>query len=143
MSKRKINVKAKAKAHVAVEKAQAARHIAVKKDAGAKSLYFFQMTPAGNILRAYMLAMIRAQIGKLEAGKPFKLWPAANLHTHVASGRMKRQGGEVYTLTAQGVNYFNEDPRAPAKEVVEVMLNAVKTGERPAIYKYEMSPLTK
>jgi hypothetical protein len=141
--KRKINVKAKAKAHVAVEKAQAARHVTVKKDEPkGKGLFFFQMTPAGDLLRAYFVALIRAQIGKLEAGKPFKLWPAANLVTHTANGRLKRQG-KAYILTAQGVNYFSDEKQAPAKEVVEQMLGAVKTGERPACYKYEMSPLTK
>lgn len=139
-TKRKITVKAKAKVEAVKKDAAPARHINVKKDAPSKSLFFFQMTPAGILLRAYTLALIRAQIGKLEPGKPFRLWPAANLNTHVSTGRLKKQG-KAYTLTAQGVNYFTDEKQAPPKETLEAMLHAVKTGERPPVYKYEMSPL--
>ena len=79
----------------AVTKAQTAK---------AQSLYFFQTTPAGRLLRAYFVAMIQCQTGdKLTAGKSFKLWPSANVRGHLDCGRIVRESG-AYQLTTQGVN---------------------------------------
>ena len=138
MSKRKINVKGTGKATVTKSKGDA-RKVTVRKQSK-RGLFFFQMTPAGDLLRAYFVALMQAQIGGLVENRPFKVWPAANLLTHTANGRLKKEG-KVYMLTKQGVNYFADPKQAPDKEVVAAMYKAVTTGERPSCYKYEMSPL--
>lgn len=124
----------------------AARNIKVTKGAAAtkvKSLFFFQFTPdSGKLLRAYLIAMIVAQLGSVKAGVQFKLWPGANLATHIAAGRMKR--GSVtgsYVLSQAGANYLNDDAQKPAKEHLEAMLKAVTTGKRPADHDKEMSAM--
>ena len=102
----------------------------------AKTLYSFEMTPLGDVLRAYFLALACAQTpgGKLKAGAPFRLWPAVNLRTHLANNRVTRAGQGLWALTEAGVSYFNLPDQQPDGALMEQMLKAVTTGEKPQCY---------
>lgn len=120
------------------DKAKAKSVAAPAKKAG---MFFFQQTPGGNILRAYFMGFIAAQLGGIKANTPFRLWPAANVSGHVASKRLTKVEPNVYKLTVAGVNYLTNPEAAPDKEMVAGMVKAIKTGEKPAFYKFEMSPV--
>ena len=106
-----------------------------------QSLFFFQTTPAGRLLRAYFVAMIQAQTGdKLKAGASFKLWPSANVRGHLDCKRMVRESG-AYQLTGAGVNYFSDPTQAPDADAVKAFTKAIKTGEKFSAYNFAMSPL--
>lgn len=112
-----------------------------KAQAKPASLFFFQQTPAGRMLRAYFVAMVSAQMGdKMQAGKSFKLWPSANVRGHLDCKRIIREAG-AYQLTAQGLNYFNDPQQAPDAEQVKAFSKAIKTGEKFSAYNFAMSPL--
>lgn len=112
-----------------------------KAQAKPQSLFFFQTTPAGRLLRAYFVAMIQCQTGdKLTAGKAFKLWPSANVRGHLDCKRITREAG-AYQLTAAGVNYFSDPQQAPDVEQVKAFSKAIKTGEKFSAYNFAMSPL--
>jgi len=108
-----------------------------------KGLWFFQMTPGGNLLRAYFVALMQAQSpkGKLTVGAPFKLWPNANLRGHILTKKVDYKGSGVFALTSAGYNYFTDDTQAPDADQLKAMLQAVKTGKKPECFKFEMSPL--
>lgn len=113
---------------------------AVTKGKG-KTLYSFEMTPLGDTLRAYFIGLITAQCGGLKEGATFRLWPAANLRTHLANSRVKRAGEGLYALTAQGVSYFKLPDQEPDKELLAQMVKAVTTGEPPKCYSRKLVPL--
>lgn len=118
-----------------------AGQIAKAKTSKPQSLFFFQTTPAGRLLRAYFVAMIQVQTGdKLKAGASFKLWPSANVRGHLDCKRITRENG-AYQLTAAGVNYFTDPTQAPDAEQVKAFAKAIKTGEKFSAYNFAMSPL--
>jgi len=95
------------------------------------TLYGFTVTPTGPLLRAYFLALAMAQTGgKLIASRKFKLWAGANLHGHVAAGRMVSHKHDTYALTADGVGYFR-DNRPPSANLLAQMQKAVVSGHAP------------
>lgn len=107
-----------------------------------KTLWFFQQTPGGNLLRAYMCALILAQIGTLKAGAPFKLWPYANVAGHLANRRMERgEAKGTYKLTQSGVTYLTDDRQKPDASTLEGMTKAVKEGVKPSFYRFELSQM--
>jgi hypothetical protein len=101
----------------------------------AKGLFWLQMTPGGNALRAYFIALITAQVGDLSgaAGKAFRLWPAVNVGGHLATGRLKREG-KAFSLSAAGVNYFTDPLQAADPEALTKWAEAIRTGQAPAGY---------
>lgn len=101
--------------------------------ASSKGLYWLQMTPGGNVLRAYFVALITLQIGKLTADKPFRLWPGINCGGHLATGRLARDG-KLFKLTAQGVNYFTDPKQAPDDAAVTKWAEVIRTGQAPQGY---------
>lgn len=95
------------------------------------TLFGFTITPTGPLLRAYFLALAMAQTGgKLIASRKFKLWDGANLHGHVAAGRMVAHKHNVYAFTADGVGYFR-DNRPPSANLLAQMQKAVISGQPP------------
>lgn len=111
--------------------AQAAKPQAAQ--ASAKSLFWLAMTPGGNALRAYFLALIYAQTGGAKADVSFRLWPNVNIGGHLATGRIVRDG-RAFKFTTQGVNYFTDPKQAPDAESLTVWDNAVRTGQAPKGY---------
>lgn len=101
----------------------------------AKGLYWLQMTPGGNALRAYFLALITAQVGDLPGaiGKVFRLWPDANIAGHLASRKIERKPGG-YALTTQGVNYFTDPREAADPQAFAKWAEAIRTGKAPQGY---------
>jgi hypothetical protein len=147
MSKRIRNVRAGSQTTTSavIQKGGASRNIKVTKGATApkgRTLFFFQQTPAGKLLRAYFVAMVMIQCGAVKAGAPFKLWPYANVAGHLATGRMKRGADKgTFVLTQSGVNYLTGEEQKPDKDTVAAMVKAVKSGERPSFYKFELSEM--
>lgn len=136
-SERKVRLKSVAKkAHVEVTPSRV-RRINTNR---AASLYYFQATPRGGTLRAYLVGFMLAQLGGIVANQPFVLWPSANVKTHLDTGRMKRQG-KTYRLSSEGVGYFNDDTQAGDQGSVKQMMQAVKTGKAPEFYRKQMTPL--
>lgn len=135
----------KASKSVVVDKATAKRNIKVSKTAApskGKTLWFFQQTPAGKLLRAYFVALVTCQVGGIKPNVPFRLWPYANVAGHLANGRMKRGDKPgTFTLTQAGVNYLTNDEQKPEKDTVAGMVEAVKAGKRPAFYNFELSEM--
>ncbi len=131
-------------------KPAASRNISLRKgatvpaSAAKKSLFFFQMTPSGKLLRAYFTGLIVAQCGAVKPNSTFRLWPNANVKGHVESKRLKKIEGSKgsFQLTAAGANYLTDAANAADKAQVAAFAEAVKTGKRPAFYNYEMSPLS-
>lgn len=122
----------------AVTKQKAA---AVTKSVKPASLFFFQQTPAGRLLRAYFVALVSVQMGgKLQAGKSFKLWPSANVRGHLDCKRMVREDG-AFKLTSAGVTYFTDPLQAPDADHVKAFAKAVTSGEKFAAYNFAMTPL--
>jgi hypothetical protein len=103
-------------------------------------LYYFGMTPAGRMLRAYFVAFITAQVGGLNVGKVFRLWPNANVRGHLATGKVARKENG-YALSQSGRTYFLLDEQVADKEMTAKFLKAIKTGNKPDIYKHEMIEL--
>lgn len=116
---------------------------ATKAVAQKPGLFFFQMVPSGKLMRAYFTGLIVAQCGGVVANKTFRLWPNANVKGHTESNRLKKvEGKGCYQLSAAGVNYLTHEEHAAAKDTVQAMVQAIKTGKPPAFYNYEMSPLS-
>lgn len=128
-------------AKVAAKVAPAAKTVATAK--AHKGLWFFQQTPGGNLLRAYFVGLMLAQMpkGKLAVAAPFKLWPNANLRGHIMTGKVEYKGAGVFALKSAGYNYFTDNTQAPDADQLKAMLGAIKTGKKPDCYKFEMSPL--
>ena len=101
------------------------------------TLWYFADTMGGKMLRAYFLAYICAQLGKLAVDVPFKLLPA-NFSGHTRSGKMIYKGADRYTLTTAGYNYFTDPEQAAQPDLYDAMYAAVTTGKPPAFYKHEM-----
>ncbi len=148
MSKTKTVAKPAAKTTRNINLRKAAPKAEIKPESKAvttakKGLYFFQMTPAGKLLRAYFTGLIVAQCGGVKANSTFRLWPNANVKGHIESKRLKKIEGSkgCYQLTAAGVGYLTDANNAADKAQVSAFADAVKTGKRPAFYNYEMSPL--
>lgn len=106
-------------------------------------LFRMEVSPvAGKVLRAYFVALISAQTGgKLQAEKPFKLWPAINIRTHLANARIKRAGAGLYSLTVPGLNYFTDPAQAADPDMLSKFATAIKTGTASEIFKGRMLPL--
>jgi hypothetical protein len=113
-----------------VDAAQAAPVVKATLAANAKGLFWLQMTPGGNALRAYFLALITAQVGDLPGaiGKVFRLWPDANIRGHLASRKIERKPGG-YALTTQGVNYFTDPREAADPQAFAKWSEAIRTGK--------------
>lgn len=103
-----------------------------------KGLWYFQTTPAGRLLRAYFIAFIQAQTGKLATDKVFKLWPACNIRGHLDTKKIIRKDAG-YALTAAGYNYFTDPAQAADPDMLAKFAAAIRTGNKPDCYKYQMS----
>jgi hypothetical protein len=106
-----------------------------------ESLYYFDSTPLSHtMLRAYFLSWVVAQLGAIKAGAGFKLWPAANVSGHLATGKVIRKAG-MYELSVSGVNAFTDEanPRTPDKETQAAFLESVKSGKPPKMFNHKMT----
>lgn len=78
-------------------------------------------------MRAYFVALVIAQLGAFEAGRPFRLWPNADFRQHEREGRLRRDGIK-FVLTQLGVDYFSHSNQWPREDLLQVFLIAVRTG---------------
>lgn len=119
---------------------QSAKPQETKQEEKKVSLFFFQQTPGGRLLRAYFIAFITAQTGKLAVGAKFKLWPHCNIRGHLATGKIERKEAG-YALTTQGYNYFTSPEQEADKELLAKFTAAIKSGNKPDCYKFQMQPM--
>lgn len=107
------------------------------------TLWYFQMTPLGRLLRAYFIAFITAQTGgKLKVGEVFRLWPHCNIRGHLDTKKIERKDAG-FALTAAGYNYFTDPAQEADKDLLAKFAAAVKSGQKPDCYKYAMQPIEK
>lgn len=82
------------------------------------------------LLRAYFIALIELQIGKLNTEKSFKLWKKIpHLKTHRHAGRITDYGDGLYKLTVDGIKYFNRDEEKPIPTYYEAFTKALISGD--------------
>jgi len=76
-------------------------------------------------MRAYFVALIKAQLGELQPGRPFHLWKGNFGH----KSRMSKMPDGRYVLLPDGVTYFSQDKKgAPHPELLATFLLAITTG---------------
>lgn len=126
----------KAKTSSKAKQAPAKAKAQTKAASPAKGLFRFTLTPMGDMLRAYFIAYITAQIGELAPAKAFKLWPGINVSGHLAKANITKADG-AYMLTPEGVSVFKAS-NAHALSMVPAFLDAVKTGKNPEGFKASM-----
>lgn len=85
-------------------------------------------------MRAYFIALVIAQLGTLQAERPFRLWPNADFRQHEKQGRLRRSGSN-FVLTSSGVEYFSQPKQRPKDDLLQLFLAAVRTGNGSALPK--------
>lgn len=85
-------------------------------------------------MRAYFIALVIAQLGTLEAERPFRLWPNADFRQHEKQGRLRRSGSN-FVLSSSGVEYFSQPKQRPRDDLLQIFLAAVRTGNGSALPK--------
>jgi phosphatidylserine/phosphatidylglycerophosphate/cardiolipin synthase-like enzyme len=82
-----------------------------------------------SMLRAYFLALIELQIGKLNTEKSFKLWrESPNLETHLDNNRLVLYAEGKYKLTDDGIEYFNRIEQKPTLSDYNAFIKALRSG---------------
>lgn len=120
-------------------------------EATRRTLYRLKVAPNQPLqtLRAYFLALIRAQLGdELIADLRFRLWQGPGKSEtetfggHLRKGYLNQHSSDIYSLTQQGVTYFQL--RKPNETSIAAFLGAIATGKEEAlpdsIVKREMEP---
>ena len=75
-------------------------------------------------MRAYFVALMKAQIGELQEDRPFYLGKGHFGHKN----RMKKKSDGRFVLLPKGVRDFSEGSGAPSPELLVRFLSAVTTG---------------
>lgn len=105
-----------------------------QEQAGLTGLWYLATPPIAitNNMRAYFLALIIAQLGTIQAKRPFRLWPGADFRQHERERRLQKIG-DRYELTQQGVDYFSEPKQRVKDDLLQLFLIAVRTGNGTAL----------
>ena len=101
---------------------------------GRPRLWYLVVSPnaLSKNMRAYFVALVVAQIGALEAERPFRLWPSADFRQHEKEGRLRREGFN-FILSDCGVDYFSQPKERPKDDLLKLFLTAVQTGDSSAL----------
>jgi hypothetical protein len=101
---------------------------------GSPRLWYLAVSPnaLSKNMRAYFVALVIAQIGALEAERPFRLWPSADFRQHEKKGRLRREGFN-FILSHRGVDYFSQPRERPKDDLLKLFLTAVLTGDSSAL----------
>lgn len=105
------------------------REPAVEASSGlpASSLWCLRKPPKGARsanMRAYFVALMKAQLGELQEGRPFYLWKGHFGH----EDRMRRTSDGRYILLSKGVSDLSKGRGAPRPDLLTRFLSAVTTG---------------
>ncbi len=92
----------------------------------ASSLWRLETPPRGARsanMRAYFVALMKAQLGELQEGRPFYLWKG-----HFGHEERMRKSGDQFVLLAKGVVDFSHGKAAPRPDLLAAFLLAVTSG---------------
>ncbi|MEL4280138.1 MULTISPECIES: hypothetical protein [Shewanella] len=83
------------------------------------------------LLRAYFIALIELQTGKINTEKAFRLWKTTpNLQTHIDNGRLECISDGVYKLKTEGVKYFNREKQKALPDYHNSFTKALCSGNQ-------------
>lgn len=83
------------------------------------------------LLRAYFIALIELQTGKMNTEKTFRLWKTTpNLQTHIDNERLECISDGIYKLKPKGIKYFNSEKQKPLPDYYNSFIKALCSGNQ-------------